>query len=94
MCSASSHFWALCEPSLHCRYAAGATIQILLFGILAIEIKRKAPTAHTMLEIIRARWGTLAHIVSTPPVFPCAQSSKHKVPPGSLPQPWQCRQPT
>lgn len=48
-----------------CRYAAGATIQILLFGILAIEIKRKAPTAHTMLEIIRARWGTLAHIVRT-----------------------------
>lgn len=47
-----------------CRYAAGATIQILLFGCLAIEIKRKAPTAHTMLEIIRARWGTLAHIVS------------------------------
>lgn len=50
---------------MDCRYAAGATIQILLFGILAIEIKRKAPTAHTMLEIIRARWGTLAHIVST-----------------------------
>ena len=50
---------------LLCRYAAGATIQILLFGILAIEIKRKAPTAHTMLEIIRARWGTLAHIVCT-----------------------------
>ena len=35
-----------------CRYAAGATIQILLFGILAIEVKRKAPTAHTVLEII------------------------------------------
>ena len=34
------------------RYAAGATIQILLFGILAIEVKRKAPTAHTVLEII------------------------------------------
>ena len=50
-----------------CRYAAGATIQILLFGILAIEIKRKAPTAHTMLEIIRARWGTLAHIVRKSP---------------------------
>ena len=52
---------------LLCRYAAGATIQILLFGILAIEIKRKAPTAHTMLEIIRARWGTLAHIVRKVP---------------------------
>ena len=35
-------------------YAAGATIQIILFGILAIEIKRKAPTAHTVLEIISA----------------------------------------
>ena len=53
---------------LLCRYAAGATIQILLFGILAIEIKRKAPTAHTMLEIIRARWGTLAHIVRQAPL--------------------------
>ena len=54
---------------LLCRYAAGATIQILLFGILAIEIKRKAPTAHTMLEIIRARWGTLAHIVCKAPMI-------------------------
>lgn len=44
-------------------YASGATIQILLFGILAVEIKRKAPTAHTMLEIIRARWGDTAHKV-------------------------------
>ncbi|CAK0787068.1 hypothetical protein CVIRNUC_010284 [Coccomyxa viridis] len=43
-------------------YAAGATIQILLFGILAIEVKRKAPTAHTVLEIINARWGKPAHI--------------------------------
>jgi Na+/proline symporter len=44
-------------------YASGATIQILLFGILAIEIKRRAPTAHTFLEIIKVRWGTPAHIV-------------------------------
>ncbi|KAK9845983.1 hypothetical protein WJX81_007616 [Elliptochloris bilobata] len=43
-------------------YASGATIQIILFGILAIEIKRKAPTAHTVLEIINARWGKAAHI--------------------------------
>jgi len=34
-------------------YAAGASIQVLLFGILAIELKRKAPNAHTFLEIIR-----------------------------------------
>jgi len=25
-------------------YASGATIQVLLFGVMAIEIKRKAPT--------------------------------------------------
>merc|ERR1719473_540467 len=43
-------------------YASGATIQILLFGILAIEIKRRAPAAHTFLEIIKVRWGTAAHI--------------------------------
>ncbi|KAH7430303.1 hypothetical protein KP509_09G092500 [Ceratopteris richardii] len=44
-------------------YASGATIQVLLFGILAIEIKRKAPSAHTICEIIKARWGTEAHVV-------------------------------
>ncbi|MYB46985.1 MAG: sodium/solute symporter [Cenarchaeum sp. SB0662_bin_33] len=44
-------------------YAAGASIQVLLFGILAIELKRKAPNAHTFLEIIRARYGEAAHRV-------------------------------
>ncbi|KAG0570237.1 hypothetical protein M758_6G141600 [Ceratodon purpureus] len=44
-------------------YASGATVQVLLFGVLAIEIKRKAPAAHTICEIVRARWGTTAHIV-------------------------------
>lgn len=42
-------------------YAAGASIQVLLFGILAIELKRKAPNAHTFLEIIRARYGNSSH---------------------------------
>ncbi|PNW79617.1 hypothetical protein CHLRE_08g360250v5 [Chlamydomonas reinhardtii] len=46
-------------------YAAGATVQVLLFAILAVEIKRKAPTIHTFLEIIRCRWGTTAHVVFT-----------------------------
>ena len=44
-------------------YAAGASIQVLLFGILAIELKRKAPNAHTFLEIIRARFGAGTHKV-------------------------------
>lgn len=44
-------------------YASGATSQVLLFGILAIEIKRKAPSAHTVCEIVKARWGFAAHMV-------------------------------
>eukprot|EP01024_Parvocaulis_polyphysoides_P012609 TRINITY_DN145_c0_g1_i8.p1 TRINITY_DN145_c0_g1~~TRINITY_DN145_c0_g1_i8.p1 ORF type:complete len:670 (-),score=124.97 TRINITY_DN145_c0_g1_i8:1431-3440(-) len=44
-------------------YASGATIQIILFGILAIEVKRKAPTAHTILEIVKYRYGQAAHLV-------------------------------
>ncbi|XP_042503528.1 urea-proton symporter DUR3-like [Macadamia integrifolia] len=44
-------------------YASGATVQVLMFGIIAIEIKQKAPHAHTVCEIVRARWGTKAHIV-------------------------------
>ena len=44
-------------------YAAGATIQIILFGILAVQIKMKAPSAHTVLEIVHARWGNVGHLV-------------------------------
>lgn len=44
-------------------YASGATIQVLWFGLMAIEIKRKAPHAHTVCEIVKARWGTAAHLV-------------------------------
>ena len=43
-------------------YASGATIQILLFGVLAISLKDVAPSAHTMCEIVRARWGKSAHL--------------------------------
>ncbi len=44
-------------------YAAGASIQIVLFAILAIEVKRKASTAHTFLEIIYVRFGGSVHKV-------------------------------
>lgn len=43
-------------------YASGATIQVLLFGILAINLKKIAPSAHTVCEIVRARWGKGAHL--------------------------------
>lgn len=44
-------------------YASGATVQIILFATIAIELKRRAPNAHTFLEVIRARYGTVTHIV-------------------------------
>ncbi|MGG1480885.1 hypothetical protein ABE402_08180 [Bacillus smithii] len=42
-------------------YAAGATIQILLFAIVAIHLKRKAPNAHTFLEFIAQRFDKKNH---------------------------------
>ena len=44
-------------------YASGASIQVLIFGILAIEVKRRAPNAHTFLEMVNVRWGKTAHFV-------------------------------
>ncbi|EEC47979.1 urea transporter [Phaeodactylum tricornutum CCAP 1055/1] len=43
-------------------YASGATIQVLLFGVLAINLKKVAPSAHTVAEIVNARWGKTAHL--------------------------------
>ncbi|KAF9696630.1 hypothetical protein EKO04_005162 [Ascochyta lentis] len=44
-------------------YGAGATVQIFMFAVAAIELKRKAPNAHTFLEVVRVRYGRAAHIV-------------------------------
>ena len=42
-------------------YAAGASIQVILFSILAIELKRRAPMTHTFPEMLYARFGPHAH---------------------------------
>lgn len=42
-------------------YAAGATVQIILFAFLAIKAKQLAPEAHTYLEIVKMRYGKAAH---------------------------------
>ncbi|KAJ3558427.1 hypothetical protein NM688_g931 [Phlebia brevispora] len=44
-------------------YGAGATVQVLLFAQLTAKLKLNAPRAHTWLEIVSARWGTVAHLV-------------------------------
>jgi len=52
------------QHTTHCypRYASGATVQILLFGVLGIALKKVTPNAHTFAEIVYARWGKVAHI--------------------------------
>mmetsp|Transcript_59798 Transcript_59798/g.139304 ORF Transcript_59798/g.139304 Transcript_59798/m.139304 type:complete len:849 (-) Transcript_59798:86-2632(-) len=44
-------------------YASGATVQILLFAILAIQVKRRASHMHTFMEIVKARFGTVTHCI-------------------------------
>lgn len=44
-------------------YAAGACCQIILFAFVAIKAKQRAPGAHTYLEIVKARYGSIAHCV-------------------------------
>lgn len=44
-------------------YASGATVQVILFATLAIELKRRAPNAHTVFEVVRARYGAVTHVV-------------------------------
>jgi SSS family transporter len=44
-------------------YAAGASIQVILFAILAMELKRKSPSSHTFPEMIYTRFGKHSHKV-------------------------------
>jgi Na+/proline symporter len=46
-------------------YAAGACVQILLFSVAAVELKRKAPNAQTFLQVIKVRYGSAVHILFT-----------------------------
>lgn len=55
LCYARSN--CTCGADIRSQYASGATVQIILFATLAIELKRRAPNAHTVLEVIRARYG-------------------------------------
>lgn len=44
-------------------FAAGCSPMIVFFALLGISCKRKIPEAHTLLEIVRIRYGKAAHIV-------------------------------
>lgn len=40
-----------CNVLIPFRYASGATVQILLFATIAIELKRRAPNAHVSVGV-------------------------------------------
>ncbi|KAF2438209.1 hypothetical protein P171DRAFT_467372 [Karstenula rhodostoma CBS 690.94] len=44
-------------------FAAGCSPMMVFFAVLGISCKRQIPEAHTLLEIVRIRYGTGAHIV-------------------------------
>ncbi|KAI0011411.1 urea active transporter 1 [Xylariaceae sp. FL0662B] len=57
--STFAYSYGICGPMW---YAAMGTSQILLFSLIAIQIKTSAPGAHTFPEIILARHGRIAHV--------------------------------
>lgn len=42
-------------------YAAGASIQIILFAVIALELKKRAPSSHTFTEFLYLRLGKFGH---------------------------------
>ncbi|KAL3481042.1 Sodium:solute symporter family-domain-containing protein [Aspergillus californicus] len=59
----STNFAYLYGISAAFWFGAGCSIPILTFAVLAIELKRKAPNAHTFLELVKHRYGAPGHIV-------------------------------
>lgn len=43
-------------------YGAANMVQITLFSAMAIQLKRRAPTLHTHLELLKIRYGTAGHL--------------------------------
>nr|XP_001398596.2 urea active transporter [Aspergillus niger CBS 513.88] len=44
-------------------FAAGCSPMIVFFALIGISYKRKIPDAHTSLEVVRIRYGRIAHAV-------------------------------
>ncbi|KDN47161.1 putative DUR3-urea permease [Tilletiaria anomala UBC 951] len=46
-------------------FGAGCLVQITFFAVVAIQSKLKTPHAHTILEVVKSRYGTTAHVLYT-----------------------------
>ncbi|KAI1206058.1 sodium/proline symporter [Annulohypoxylon truncatum] len=44
-------------------WGASASTMVCFLSLISIEAKRRAPNAHTLLELIRVRYGTAAHLI-------------------------------
>ncbi|KAH8198342.1 hypothetical protein TruAng_007497 [Truncatella angustata] len=44
-------------------WGASASTMVTFFSFIAIQVKRRAPNAHTLLELIKVRYGTTTHIL-------------------------------
>ncbi|RJE23495.1 transporter [Aspergillus sclerotialis] len=44
-------------------FAAGCSPMIVFFALIGVSCKKKIPEAHTSLEVIRIRYGRVAHVV-------------------------------
>ncbi|CAO1618232.1 unnamed protein product [Parajaminaea phylloscopi] len=60
--AAVAYKWGISGPFW---YAAGASVQVFLFALISSNLKLNAPFANTFLQVVRARWGTLCHVVFT-----------------------------
>ncbi|CAK0787648.1 hypothetical protein CVIRNUC_010870 [Coccomyxa viridis] len=58
-CVSYGYFYGATGPYWICSGA----MCVWLFAVVALELKYRAPHAHTMLECVEVRWGTAAHIV-------------------------------
>ncbi|KAL1969214.1 hypothetical protein VTN77DRAFT_468 [Rasamsonia byssochlamydoides] len=61
--STVAYEYGISGPFWVCSNAAGATVQIFMFAVLACKVKQNAPYCHTFLEIVYHRYGTATHIV-------------------------------
>jgi hypothetical protein len=44
-------------------WGASASTMICFLSLISIQAKRRAPNGHTLLELIKVRYGTFAHIL-------------------------------
>jgi Na+/proline symporter len=44
-------------------WGALASTMVCFLSLISIQAKRRAPNAHTLLELIKVRYGTFAHIL-------------------------------